>query len=220
MRRNFRLALSLVLGAALLPAAAFAKGHDRQDDRSHWSDKDKKDKSEKHADGHDRDDFRRDRARDRGWDRERDARWHREHDHDRDDRIARVRDHERQEREEREARDRRWREDQHQENLRREREWQRQREWERQHNRMTAERGPNHTPAGWIQGKKTGWKGCDVPPGQAKPSECQAVAPVQPVPPQARVERRDNDHDRDDVARTARVRDPNVRPQPPMSERH
>ena len=138
----------------------------------------------------------------------------------RDDLIARVRDHERQEREEREARERRWREDQRQENLRREREWQRQREWERQHNRMIAQRGPNHTPAGWTQGKKTGWKGCDVPPGQAKPSGCAAVTPVQPVPPQAHVERRDNDHDRDDAGRTARVRDPNVRPQPPMSERH
>ena len=220
MRRNFRLALSLVLGAALLPAAAFAKGHDRQDDRGHWSDKDKKNKSEKHTDRHDRDDFRRDRDRDRGWDRERDARWHREHDHDRDDRIARVRDHERQEREEREARERRWREDQRQENSRREREWQRQREWERQHNRVTVEHGPNHTPAGWNQGKKTGWKDCDVPPGQAKPSGCQAVAPVQTVPPRTRVERHDNNHDRDDVGRTARVRDPNVRPQVPMSERH
>src|SRR5919112_2968478 len=27
-------------------------------------------------------------------------------------------------------------------------------------------------PAGWDQGKKTGWNDCDVPPGQAKKEGC------------------------------------------------
>ena len=214
MKRNFRLVLSLALSAVLVPAAAFATGHDRHDDRGHWADKGKnKDKSGKHADNRDRDDWRRG-DRDRQNDHDRDDRIVRHRgdgDHDRDDRIARVRDREREERE------RRWREDQRQENLRREREWRRQREWEREHDRMIAQRGPNHTPAGWSQGKKTGWKNCNVPPGQARPSGCEA-APTQPLPPQA--QRRDKDQDRDDANRTTRVRDSNVRQQPPMSERH
>jgi hypothetical protein len=209
MRRNFRLALFLALIGALVPAAAFAKDRDRHDNRGHWADKNK-DKSEKHVDHRDRSDWRRD-DRDRHNDHDRDDRIVRRADHDRDDRIARVRDREREERE------RRWREDQRQENLRREREWRRQREWEREHDRMITQRGANHTPAGWSQGKKTGWKNCNVPPGQTKPSGCEA-APVQSLPPQA--QRRGNNHDRDDANRTTRVRDSNVRQQPPMSERH
>lgn len=34
------------------------------------------------------------------------------------------------------------------------------------------ESGPDSRPAGWDQGKKTGWGDCDAPPGQAKKEGC------------------------------------------------
>jgi hypothetical protein len=35
--------------------------------------------------------------------------------------------------------------------------------------------GGANRPAGWSQGKKTGWGNCDVPPGQAKKMGCSPV---------------------------------------------
>ncbi len=37
-----------------------------------------------------------------------------------------------------------------------------------------AEHGDGDKPAGWSKGKKTGWHGSDVPPGQSKKHEKKA----------------------------------------------
>lgn len=36
-------------------------------------------------------------------------------------------------------------------------------------------------PPGWSQGRKTGWRNCDVPPGQAKKYGCRSTWPTRPV---------------------------------------
>jgi hypothetical protein len=83
-------------------------------------------------------------------------------DHDRVRDRDRDRDRDRRDwRERREARERQWRE-------RREA---RAREWRREH-RQNAMLGNNAQPHGWTQGRKTGWKDCNVPPGQAKKVGC------------------------------------------------
>lgn len=45
----------------------------------------------------------------------------------------------------------------------------RDRAWRREHYRRTH---AQNTPPGWRKGRKTGWGGCDVPPGQAKKVGC------------------------------------------------
>ncbi len=87
------------------------------------------------------------------------------HDNKRDDRER----HERMERREHRERFERARA----EERRRERErWERRREEERRRHereRWEAEhRRDEHHPNGWDHGKKNGWRGNDVPPGQAK----------------------------------------------------
>ena len=106
----------------------------------------------------------------------------RDRDHGRDhDRWRDHREHERRESWQRERRERERREA-------------RARDWRRHHaeNSVFANNGQ---PRGWTQGRKTGWRNCDVPPGQAKPAGC-APSTWQHNQPNPRPVR-DRDHDGD-----------------------
>jgi hypothetical protein len=45
------------------------------------------------------------------------------------------------------------------------------REWRRHHSQNSIF-GGNGQPYGWSQGRKTGWRNCDLPPGQARKAGC------------------------------------------------
>lgn len=58
----------------------------------------------------------------------------------------------------------------------REREWREARERERRRDhRRNFMFGGNGQPYGWTQGRKTGWRNCDLPPGQAKKAGCNST---------------------------------------------
>jgi len=39
---------------------------------------------------------------------------------------------------------------------------------------LVRDRGFSHRPHGWNQGRKVGWRGCDLPPGLAKKYGCRS----------------------------------------------